>query len=342
MTARRYLVIHTAFLGDIVLLLPLLQALRQAGPGSFVAVLTTPAASGLLEGHPAVNEVIPYAKRTTDRGIRGIFRIADRLEDRAFDVAIIPHRSLRSAVVGYLSNTPVRIGFDRSAGKFLLTSVVQYRPDAHEIDRNIDLLAPLGFRPADRLLPVLPPNPSLPAGVQSLLDESKGRRTIAIAPGSVWMTKRWPADRFALLAAQLEARGDRVVLLGSAVDRQLCGAVAAQSGRNPLNLAGMLSLRESAEVIRTCDAIVTNDSAPAHLGVAVGTRVIAIFGATSPAFGFAPAGPHDVIVETNGLACRPCAIHGGNSCPIQTFVCMLSISPEQVLAAIDAVPSDHH
>ena len=87
---------------------------------------------------------------------------------------------------------------------------------------------------------------------------------------------------------------------------------------------------QSAEVIRRCSLLVSNDSAPMHLAIAVETPVVAIFGATIPGFGFAPYGKHDAVIETDGLTCRPCSIHGGNTCPITTFDCMVRISSDVV------------
>lgn len=102
------------------------------------------------------------------------------------------------------------------------------------------------------------------------------------------------------------------------------------------NMAGELTLRQSAELLRTCALLVTNDSAPMHLAGAVGTTTFAIFGATVPAFGFGPLGPADRSFGVEGLSCRPCAIHGGNRCPIGTFDCMERLAPDTILqAALD-------
>ena len=104
--------------------------------------------------------------------------------------------------------------------------------------------------------------------------------------------------------------------------------------RRGLVAAGRLTLLQSAELLRRCRVVVSNDSAPVHLAGGVGAPVIAIFGATSPAFGFAPRGPRDVVVETHGLPCRPCAIHGGDRCPERHFACMEKIHPFQVLEQV--------
>jgi heptosyltransferase-2 len=156
---------------------------------------------------------------------------------------------------------------------------------------------------------------------------------IALAPGTVWNTKRWPAERFAELARKLDGEGYTVALVGGAEDRPLCDAiVSAAAPARIFTAAGALSLLRSAELIRRCQLLVSNDSAPMHLGVAVGTPVVALFGATVPEFGFAPYGPKDLVVEIRGLSCRPCSSHGGARCPINTFDCMLRISADRVAA----------
>ena len=100
---------------------------------------------------------------------------------------------------------------------------------------------------------------------------------------------------------------------------------------------GELTLLQSGELIRRCRVLIANDSAPMHMAVAVRTPVVAIFGATVPEFGFTPLGEHDVVVQTLGLECRPCAIHGGTSCPIKTFVCMKDIQVADVLDRVNDI-----
>jgi heptosyltransferase-2 len=129
-----------------------------------------------------------------------------------------------------------------------------------------------------------------------------------------------------------DAGGFNVLLVGSREDEELCREICAMTQTNKVvNAAGKLSLLQSAELIRHCRVLISNDSAPMHLAVAVGTPVVAIFGATVPEFGFAPRGPHDIVIETKGLKCRPCSIHGGKKCPIKTFECMMAITPEIVV-----------
>ena len=158
-------------------------------------------------------------------------------------------------------------------------------------------------------------------------------RLVAVAPGSVWATKRWPVEKYADVVRALQAEGWYVVCVGSREDAPLCADLLRRAGAG-INAAGRLTLLQSAELLRRCRALISNDSAPMHLAVAMRTTVVAIFGATVPAFGFAPMGENDVVIETEGLTCRPCAIHGGPRCPIGTFVCMHQITADRVLESV--------
>jgi len=332
------LVVQTAFPGDVVLTLPMVQRLARARPGTSIDVVTIPATAVLLEGHPDVRSVIEYDKRGRDSGPGGLLRLARRLKSGGYESAIVPHRSLRSALLVRLAGIPVRIGFDNSAGRFLWTAKVGYRPADHEILRNLSLLGPLGVETSGIEAPRLYPSAEEKARVDEFLRGREGGGSgpvAAVAPGSVWATKRWPEDRFADLVRELDGAGWTVVLVGGPADAPLCARIAATArGRGILDASGKFSLAGSAELIGRARVLVCNDSAPLHLAGAMGVRVVSIFGATVPSFGFGPIGAEDVVIETDGLACRPCGIHGGDRCPIGTFDCMVQIGPRRVLDAV--------
>jgi heptosyltransferase-2 len=341
----RILVFHTAFIGDIVLTLPLVQVLHAHLPESKISFVATPLASEVLRNHPAIYEIIPYDKKGSDRGPGGIAGMVRDLHRRRFDLAIVPHRSLRSALIPWLARIPRRIGFTTSAAPLLFTDKVRYTRERNEIGRDLDLLAPLGFLPPPDELPRLYPNEEDREIVQALLERSVARsarwdtsRMVVVAPGSVWNTKRWPVDRFQTLCRMLIADGLSVALVGGPQDAELSNRLSdGLEKERVLNSVGQLSLLQSAELIRRCRVAVSNDSAPMHLAVGVGTPVVAIFGATVPAFGFAPTGPRDRIMGVEGLSCRPCGIHGGDVCPIGSFVCMNGISPDEVHRAVRSI-----
>jgi heptosyltransferase II len=326
------LVIQTAFLGDVVLTTPLLEALAAAhGP---VDVVTTPAAAPLVETHPAVRRVIAYDKRGKDRGLVRLVRLARALGAEHYEAAYLPHRSLRSAALAWLAGIPQRVGFDD--GWPLLYTEVRRRPRAgHEIDRLLTLLG--HARPA-AAVPTLVTTPEDRAATDALLGEHGiAAPFVALAPGSIWGSKRWPY--YAELAQRLAQRA-AIVTVGGPEDAPLAEeigkAVTASGARwRAVNACGKLTLRQAAELLRRAAVLVTNDSAPLHFVQAVRTPTVAIFGPTVPAFGFAPRGPRDRVVDVGALPCRPCSAHGPPSCPLGHHRCMRSLTVDAVLQAIE-------
>ena len=321
------LVVQTSFLGDTILTTPLLVQLARRGP---VDVVTTPASAALLAHHPAVRTVFAYDKRRADAGIAGLLALAARLREAKYDVAFLAQGSWRSAALALAARIPNRIGFATSAGRLFYTKRVAYRDDLHHAARLLLLARPNGREPTlDELRPSLHPGDDERADVDRLLARhgvSSTDALVALAPGSVWATKRWPY--FAELAARL-ASDARLVVVGGADDASLAKAIAA-AVPNVIDATGHLSLLASAELIGRARALVTNDSAPLHLASATGTPTVAIFGPTVPSFGFGPLAPHSVVVGHEALRCRPCDRHGPQRCPLGHHRCMRELEPAGV------------
>jgi heptosyltransferase-2 len=323
------LVIQTAFLGDVVLTTPLLSLLAERhGP---VDVVTTPAAATLLETHPAVRSVIRYDKHGPGRGWRGFRRMASELRARHYATVYLPHRSVRSALLAMLSGAPERIGFADSAGAITYSRRVRRPREGHEVERLLTLAGSTTAAPGVNL--GLTPSDYAAADAWLAL-QGVGTRFIALAPGSIWGTKRWPY--YAELAAGLDRP---CVVIGGADDLPLADAIVAAAPGKAVSAAGQLGLRASAALIQRAALLVTNDSAPLHLATAVGTPVVAIFGPTVPEFGFGPRRAGDATLGLTGLACRPCSRHGPPVCPLGHHRCMRDLSVETVAAALAAITS---
>ena len=240
-TGPTALVIQTAFLGDVVLTTPLLSALAaRHGP---VDVVTTPAAAALLQHHPAVAEVVGYDKHGAARGLRGLARLGSQLRSRGYHRVYLPHRSLRSAVLALWSGAPERIGFADSAAAFAYTTRVPRSRQGHEVERLLALAGPapgaehpvsIGLSQEDH------------AAAEAWLGEHRVISPfIALAPGSVWATKRWPY--YAELAAGLKGR---VVIVGGTEDVALAQEIVDASRGKAVSAAGALGLRASAALIQ--------------------------------------------------------------------------------------------
>jgi len=322
------LVIQTAFLGDVVLTTPLLSAVAaDYGP---VDVVTTPMAAPLLETHPAVRNVIAYDKRGSDRGWTGVRKLAQRLQAEQYGRAYLPHRSLRSAALGVLARIPSRIGFS-GRWSFLYTEARPKPSLGHEGDR---LLA-LADKPPGVYPPLLRPTAADAQVAAALISED----FVALAPGSIWGSKRWPyypelARQLADHTAVVVVGGQDDVGLGEEIQRAATGGNGRQ---RVVNACGQLTLRQSAALIGQAIALVSNDSAPLHLATAMGTPLVALFGPTVTEFGFGPLRAGDAALGIDGLQCRPCSPHGPPECPLGHHRCMHQITVAAVIAAIEEI-----
>jgi heptosyltransferase-2 len=336
------LVVQTAFLGDVVLTTPLLTVLAERhGP---VDVVTTPAAAPLLETHPAVRRVVPYDKRGRDRGWAGLRGLARRLRGERYERAYLPHRSLRTAALALLARIPARIGF-HDGWPFFYTEVRRHPADGHEVDR---LLA-LAEQPSATYAPTLHPTPDDERAAGAVLAAAgipEGTPFVAVAPGSIWGSKRWPyygdlARRLAGVVPVVVVGGPEDAGLGEeiveAVRAVPKGLPDGRGAVGAVNACGKLTLRQSAALIARARVLVTNDSAPLHLATATGTPIVAVFGPTLPEFGFGPLRPGDLALGVAGLDCRPCSRHGPPRCPLGHHRCMRDLGPDVVAAAIDEI-----
>lgn len=328
MDASSSLVVQTSFLGDTVLATPLIAHLAESGA---VDVLVTPASAPLLANNPSLREVIIYDKRGRDRGVRGFVRLAARLRHARYGRAYLAQGSMRSAGLVLTAGIPERIGFETSAGRRLYTKRVPYIENEHHAARLLRLAAADSYINPAAIRPTLYPGNDERRAVDALLSRFgwTGEPLIALAPGSVWATKRWP--HYAALAANLDAR---LAIIGSSSDREIAIEISRTAGSRAIDCTGALSLLGSAELIRRSHVLVTNDSSPLHLASAVGTPTVAIFGPTVPEFGFGPLAPGSKVIGLSSLACRPCDRHGPQRCPLGHWRCMREITPREVMAAV--------
>ena len=295
----------------------LLSALAERhGP---VDVVVTPAAAPLVETHPAVRRVVRYDKRGRERGPGGFLRLAKALRAEGYARSYLPHRSFRSAALAWCARIPERIGFEESVGAWLYTRRVSAPREGHQAER---LLALACLAPAtDARVHLELTEEDRAAAYAWLATRGIGDGFVALAPGSIWATKRWPG--FADLARLLPGR---VVVIGGTEDAAVSDSVVTAAPDRVASAAGAVPIRVSAALIERAAVLVTNDSATLHLASAVGTPVVAIFGPTVPAFGFGPRGDRVGIVERGDLTCRPCSRHGPQRCPLGHHRCMREIS----------------
>ncbi|SJZ92915.1 heptosyltransferase-2 [Cetobacterium ceti] len=327
----RILIIHTAFIGDIVLSTPMIKALKEKYPQSEITYVTTPAGASILRNNPYLSEIIAYDKRGAHRGIKGVYELGKRLRYKNFNMVITPHRYLRSAVLSWLTRAPIRKGYDKSAGSFLYTEKVPYVEHKHEVEK---LLGFVDENISKRYEIELYPSKENEDKVKTLLNgREKNKKIVMVAPGSKWFTKKWPLEYFNVVLENLNRKEDILTVVVGGKEELTLNIV---KGDNILDLRGKTTLLDMAQLASKSELILTNDSSPIHIGSAFkDTHIVAIFGPTVREFGFFPWSKNSEVLEVKNLKCRPCSIHGGDKCPKGHFRCMLDITPDKVLERVE-------
>ncbi len=319
-------IVQTAFIGDIALALPLASTIKHYAPYSTLNFVSTPISAEMVALNKDIDNIIPYDKRNLHKGLRGISHLASELKALSTDCIITAHRSARSSVLSYLAKPKFSVGFDRNALSFHFSKRVKYDPDKHEVDRNLSLLSVF----EDKIEEIKPNLQFTNIEIEFFdkLEIDKTKPIICLAPGSVWFTKRWLPERFAELSKKLLDLTPNVFIIGAKADIEYTKEMSG------INLCGITSIPQTIYLLSNSNLLISNDSSPIHFAGLVDCPTIAIFGATSPKFGFAPRGKSDIVVEDNSLKCKPCRIHGSKKCPIGTFDCMRNISANNIYSNV--------
>lgn len=326
---QKVLVIQTASLGDVILATALLEKLHQHYPEANIELLIKKGYEGLFEQHPFLKNLWIWDKN--EKKYAHLFQLIKLLRKENFDLVVNVQRFFSSGLITNCIGAPTRVGFSKNPLSFLYTKSYKHHISAeknpiHETVRNQQLIASLtDEKPAK---PRLYPTKTDFAKVS----EYKTKKYICIAPASLWFTKQFPEEKWVEFMQQLDP-DLYVYLLGSKADIILCDRIIKDSKHhNSINLSGKLSLLESAALMRDAHMNFVNDSAPMHLCSAVDAKTTVVYCSTVPEFGFGPLSTDAVIIETSEkLDCRPCGLHGYQSCPEKHFRCAKSISTQKLL-----------
>lgn len=334
---QRILVRSTNWVGDAVMCLPALEALRARFPRAEIVLLSKPWVSELYWHHPAVNRQIIYKPQSEHRGARGFARLLQELRAERFDAALLFQNAFHAAWMAWRARIPLRIGYARDGRSFLLHDAIEPPPPAaygHHVYYYLQLLFRAGMiskpQPVEEIrLGLSEPEKKWATRKIEALGLSGPRFLVGLAPGAAFgPAKRWLPERFAGLADRLiGALNADVLIFGSAAERPLAEEIASAMKHTPVIVTGETSLRELLALMARCRLVVTNDSGPMHLAAAVGTPLVAVFGSTDER-ATGPMGTRVCIVK-RGVECSPC---GRRVCPID-FRCMHDISVEAVFRA---------
>jgi heptosyltransferase-2 len=334
----------TNWLGDAVMSLPAIRAIRDVFPKTHIAVVARPSVADLYARESTIDAVIPYAAQ---KNWRDKMDFARGLRLHHFDAAILLQNAFDAALMAWLAGIPHRIGYNRDGRGLLLTRAIAV-PEPGDIPRHeryyyLELLRRAGLmerfpHPAPVLLDGIAQ--AREAGAARLHALKISRPVIGISPGAAYgNAKRWLPERFAEAAAQLAREGRCAVLVfGSPAERELAESVAAvlrKTGTDAHNLAGETSLREFIDLAAVCKLFLTNDSGAMHLASALAVPTVAVFGATDDTT-TGPSGPFARVVREHA-ECSPCLLR---ECPID-HRCMTRVSSARVAAEARQILEAH-
>jgi heptosyltransferase-2 len=338
----RILVIQTAFLGDAILTLPMLKKLRERNPESQIDVLAIPSTSEIFSAAPYVDNVIIMDKKRNHKGIRALNKFIKELRASSFTKVFSPHRSFRSGFIAIALGSDESYGFDNSSFKYAYKHLVKYEKEFHEVQRNLSLIGENIKGDNWRILPEISIDESIEKKVDNfILDNNLDKGFVSIAPGSVWETKRYPKVNYIELIKLLTDKNETVVVIGSEDDSNLCKEITSAYSNKVINAAGNFSVTETICLLKNSKLLITNDSAPTHMGMCADIPVLTIFCSTIDKFGFYPYNDKSQFVSYNELDCKPCGIHGYNECPVKTFDCGNKLLPEHIFAIADKMLRDN-
>ncbi|MGD8307384.1 MAG: glycosyltransferase family 9 protein [Ignavibacteria bacterium] len=333
---ERILIIQTAYLGDAVLTLPLIQKLKEINPNGIIDVLAISATEELFLSSPLVNDVIIIEKLNKHRGLLALCKFIKDLRRHNYNKIYCPHRSFRSALITLGLRVNESYGFDKNALKFAFRYITEYEKHHHEVRRNLALIREDLAIQDWKILPKVYANDQQKRKVNELLSANELINSfISIAPGSIWNTKRYPKEYFMETIQLLVDRDENVVLIGGVDDKSLCEEINSQVNGIVINFAGELTVPETVYLLEKSKLLITNDSAPTHLGMCADIPVLTLYCSTVPNFGFYPYNDKSSVLSFEDLECKPCGIHGHKKCPIKTFDCGYKLLPEDVIKEAD-------
>ncbi|MDD2731208.1 MAG: lipopolysaccharide heptosyltransferase II [Candidatus Portnoybacteria bacterium] len=339
---KRILIVRTDRIGDVTLSTPVIKALRDRYPDSYIAMMVSPYAKEIVEKNPFLDEVIIYDKEGKHKKWRRSIKFALNLKSKRFDLAVVLHPTNRAHLVTFFAGIKRRVGYNRKLG-LLLTHKLRHDKHLgakHELEYSLDMLRCLGIDiNADEKRLFIPIKPESEEYISNLLEREgikKNSLILAVNPSASCKSKMWPADRFSAVADKLADKyGMKVVIIAGPKDIKLAEQVTRNMKCPVYNLAGKTSVSQLASLLKRCVLFISNDSGPVHIATAVGTPVLSIFGRSQPGLGpkrWGPLGIRDRYIHKN-VGCVTCLAH---NCT-RGFACLGAVTVDDVVSLSEEI-----
>jgi heptosyltransferase-2 len=340
---KKILVRGVNWIGDAVMTMPALCAFKKALPDAKISLLAKPWVATLFENNPNVDEIILY--ENIHKSFLGKFKLAGFLKRKNFCSSLLFQNAFDAALIAFLAGIPQRIGYKRDFRSFLLTHSVPFNNEdrhMHHIDYYLNLLRKSGIN-TEYSLPYIYLTTNERLWARELLNILQ-RPVVGINPGAAYgSAKRWQSDKFAEVAKKIitELNGN-IVIFGSIPETKIADEIISHPSLSKLqshivSMAGKTNLRQLSALISECDAFLTNDSGPMHIGYAVRTPMVTIFGSTDPSLTGPPKCVKNIVIKKN-IACSPCF---KRTCDKPNILCMDEIKPDEIFQAIKTILPDN-
>ena len=335
----KILVIQTAFLGDAILTLPMIQVLSKTYNDSEIHVVCIPSTEEIFSASPSVKKTIILDKRNKQKSIFSLVRFAKNLKEENYSRIYSPHRSLRTALLVMFTGIRETFGFDISSFCHVYKNLIEYKTDHHEVQRNLDLIQYNYSNDDWKILPEIKIHNEEKNKIDDYINYiGINNGYICIAPGSVWNTKIYPVEYFEeIIKYIIKSLSLNVILIGGTKDELLCSGIAEKFSGNVFSAAGKFSIIESIEILKRAELLITNDSAPTHLAMCADIPVLTLYCSTVADFGFYPYNNFSSFLSYDDLFCKPCGIHGYEKCPVNTFACGYNLRSDVVIRKIEEI-----
>lgn len=332
----KILIIQTAFIGDVILATPLIEKLKRFYPDARVDFLLRKGNESLLIGHPKINTIIIWDKQKNK--FFNLINTISTIRKKKYDYVINIQRFASSGIITAFSGAKTTIGFNKNPFSFIFSQKVKHKIGVdgkqHEVQRNLSLIESFTDNSFEK--PKLYPSKS----DHFLVKEFQSYPYVCIAPTSVWFTKQFPSSQWIKLITLLlngswknianDQNNLKIYLIGAPNDYSACETIKLNFSSNQvINLAGKLTLLQTASLMSKAQMNFVNDSAPLHICSAMNANTTAIFCSTVSEFGFGPLSDNHTVIELDQpLYCRPCGLHGFKTCPEKHFRCAFEINLE--------------
>lgn len=328
---KKFLVIQTASIGDVVLASSLMEELHYNYPKEKIDILVKKGNETLFEQHPFIGKIWIWNKK--ENKYKNLFNLIKNIRKTEYEIVININRFFSSGLITALSNSQSTIGFKKNPLSIFFEKRINHQiskhKHKHEIDRNFELIAEICEDDESEVLPPkLYPTPQAIEKVKKY----KSEKYYTISPSSLWFTKQFHKQGWIELVQNIPQEAN-VYFLGAKSDSILCNQIIKESNHPKAhNLSGKLSFLESVSLMNNAKMNYVNDSAPLHFCSSVNAPTTAIFCSTVAAFGFGPLSEDSKIIQTKEkLNCRPCGLHGHKKCPKQHFKCSKTINIKELI-----------